>query len=202
MNGEQILLSTAYLPPVEYFSRILNSVSFLLEYNENYNRQTYRNRCRILGPQGILILSVPVTRRGRTKAPVRDVTIDYSKRWQQVHLRAIASCYGRSPFYQFYSDEFIRIIAKEFRFLVDLNEVLLKKCLEILRLDRSFHPSSSFIPPDGTSSNDYRYTISPGNKPGVEQKPYIQVFDQGTFVPDLSIIDLIFNTGPDAGSFL
>jgi len=201
MNGDQILLSTAYLPPAEYFSRILNAESFLIEYDENYNRQTYRSRCRILGPQGILFLSIPVTKGGKTKAPVRDVTIDYSKRWQQVHLRAISSCYGRSPFFQYYSEEFFRIIEKEYRFLVDLNEDLLKKCLEILDIERSFLATSSFKPPEG-SGNDYRYKISPVIDPGVEHKPYIQVFDQGNFVPGLSIIDLIFNTGPDARSYL
>ncbi len=201
MNGDQILLSTAYLPPAEYFSRILNSGSFVVEYNENYNRQTYRNRCRILGPRGIIVLSIPVTKGGKTKAPVKDVNIDYTKRWQKVHIRAIASCYGRSPFFQFYSEELFSIIDKEYRFLVDLNEDLIVKCLEILDIERSFRSTSSFKTPGGPE-NDYRYSISPGKEPGVEQKPYIQVFNQDNFVPGLSIIDLIFNTGPDARSFL
>ena len=88
MQGD-LILSTAYFPPAEYFSLINNADAVIIEQEENYIKQTYRNRCRILSSNGILILSVPVIKGRNIKAHVKDVTIDYSKRWQQVHLRAL-----------------------------------------------------------------------------------------------------------------
>ncbi len=84
-----ILLSTAYFPPAEYFSLIKNTDTVLIEQEENYIKQTYRNRCKILASNGILVLSVPVMKGSPGKGPIKEVTIDYSKRWQQVHIRAI-----------------------------------------------------------------------------------------------------------------
>jgi len=124
MPGE-ILLSTAYFPTAEYFSLIKNADAVFIERHENYIKQTYRNRCNILTSNGVLSLSVPVMKGPALKAPVKDIEIDYSKRWQQVHLRAIASAYSRSPYFQFYSEPLGKTLMKYNEFLIDLNEELL-----------------------------------------------------------------------------
>lgn len=198
---DQVLLSTAYFPPVEYFSLIKNSGKILIEKQENYPRRTYRNRCRILASGGVLDLSVPVSRGGKSKALTRDVTIDYTKRWQQVHTRALLSAYNRSPFFEYYFDFFDSSLQKKFRFLLDLNTDILLKCLEILKINVPVEYTGSFIR-IGDFTNDFRFSIMPGNKPDSKQKPYTQVFNGGVFIPGLSIIDLIFNTGPDAYDYL
>src|SRR5665647_2083301 len=118
MPGE-ILLSTAYFPTAEYFSLIKNADTVYIEREENYIKQTYRNRCKILSSNGILNLSVPVMKGPILKAPVKDIEIDYSKRWQHIHLRAITSAYNRSPYFQFYSEHLERIMLKSHRFLLD-----------------------------------------------------------------------------------
>jgi len=197
----KLLLSTAYLPPAFYFSLIQDAETVSIEREENYIKQTFRNRCRILSANGILNLSVPVTRGDRLKMPVKDIRIDWSKRWQQVHLGAITSAYGRSPFFLFYAENLLSIIRKKHRFLIDLNHELLMECLTILNINKCINYTSSFEPPVH-DPGDYRYSISPGKGPGFPSVPYIQVFGKGGFVPGLSIIDLIFNLGPDAATYL
>lgn len=197
----KLLLSTAYLPPVEYFSLISNSGKILIELEESYIKQTYRNRCMILASDGTIRLTVPVMKDGRKDAPVKDVTIDYSKRWQQVHLRAMRSSYNSSPWFQFYFERFENCILKNHKFLIDLNSGLLMVCLEILKLERKVSFTKRYEP-ESDGDNDYRYRITPKMDSGFYYKPYPQVFNRGVFVPGLSIADLIFNTGPDAADYL
>lgn len=197
---EEILLSTAYFPPAIYFSLIRNSDKVFIELEENYVRQTYRNRCIILTSAGIMSLSVPVMKGNVIKAKVRDIRIDYSKRWQQVHLRALTSAYSRSPYFQFYSEPIINIIHKKLSFLIDLNNELLLQFLGFLDMDKCIDYTSSFLPDTGLP-NDYRYLISPGKHPDIILRQYIQVFGD-KFVPGLSILDLIFNLGPEAADYM
>jgi len=197
---EEILLSTAYFPPAIYFSLIRNSDKVFIEQEENYVRQTYRNRCRILTSGGILNLSVPVLKGNVLKSKVKDIRIDYSKRWQQVHLRALTSAYSRSPFFQFYSEHIINIIQKKHSFLIDLNTELLLQCLGLINMDKCINYTSSYLP-DAGLSNDYRYRIAPGKHPETTSRQYIQVFGD-KFVPGLSILDLIFNLGPETADYL
>lgn len=200
MSGE-ILLSTAYFPPAEYFSLIKSSGTLLIEQEENYKKQTYRNRCKILASGGILVLTVPVMKGTLTKAPIKDITIDYSKRWQQVHLRALSSSYSRSPYFQFYFEHVEKILLSNHKFLMDLNDELLFKCLEIININKCISHTYSFKP-EGSSEQDFRYSISPKRISGYHCVPYIQVFGENGFVPGLSILDLIFNMGPESSVYL
>jgi len=201
MPGE-ILLSTAYFPTAEYFSLIKNAETVFIEREENYIKQTYRNRCKILTSNGTLNLSVPVMKGSAIKAPVKDIEIDYSKRWQQVHLGAITSAYNRSPYLQFYSEYLGKILLKSHRFLIDLNDDLLCMCLEFLNIDKCILYTSTFQPDMGLPS-DFRYRLSPKKKgPGFTSRPYIQVFGDSGFVPGLSILDLIFNMGPESEGYI
>ena len=197
----KLLLSTAYLPPAFYFRLIRDAETIFIEGEENYIKQTYRNRCRILSTGGVLNLTVPVTKGGKLKIKVKDIRIDWSKRWQQVHLGAITSAYGRSPFFMYYSDYLFSIIKKKHGFLLDLNHELLMECLRILSIEKFINYTSSFEAP-GTDPGDQRYSISPSNGPELSSPPYIQVFGNEGFVPGLSILDLIFNLGPDASGYL
>lgn len=196
-----LLLSTAYFPPSSYFTLIRNADRIFIEQEENYPRQTFRNRCSILASGGVMDLSVPVSKEGRIKIPTRDVTIDYSKRWQQVHLRALISAYNRSPYFQYYFESLEQVLLKNHKFLLDLNNELLLKCMEIINIIKPVLLTSSFAPVL-EDENDYRYKIKPGTESLIRTKPYIQVFGNNSFVPGLSILDLIFNTGPEAADYL
>ncbi len=197
----KILLSTAYFPPPEYFSRIKWADNVVIEHEENYVKQTYRNRCRILTSNGIMTLSVPVMKGSLLKTKVKDVTIDYSKRWQQIHLRALTSSYGKSPFLQFYIEDIEKILMKSQKFLLDLNNDLLEECLKMMKINKCISHTYSFDPVKG-NDNDYRNKISPKVNSEYVSRPYIQVFSPGRFITGLSILDLIFNLGPGSAGYL
>jgi hypothetical protein len=201
MSG-RILISTAYLPPIEYFSLIQDADEVLVEREENYLKQTYRNRCYIISANGPHPLSVPVFLGSIHKTPVKEIRIDYSKRWQQVHLRAVIASYSASPFFEFYFEEIENCIMKNHEFLMDLNTELTELILEILGIKKSISCTSSFIPP-GSVDNDFRYSISPKKKSDFTAKKYTQVFNHGSgFISPMSIIDLIFNMGPESICYL
>ena len=199
--ADKLLLSTAYLPPASYFRLIRDAEKVFIEQEENYLKQTYRNRCLLLSSNGVLGLTVPVIKGDRLKAPVKDIRIDYSKRWQQVHTGAITAAYGRSPYFLYYSESIFSILHKKTIFLIDLNHELLQECLDILGINKCISYTSSYEPA-GLKPWDYRYSISPKKEQLFSSKPYIQVFAEAGFVPGLSIIDLIFNLGPDAVTYL
>lgn len=195
----EVLLSTAYFPPAEYFSLVAASRKAIIEKHENYLKQTYRNRCVILGANGSLPLVVPVLRGSFHKTPLADLKIDNGRRWRDLHLRGIRAAYAAAPFFEYYSDAIERVISSPFTFLLDLNTQALRVVCEILDLTAEIEYSSEFTPP-GILNNDYRYVISPkwpSGETGYSCKPYTQVFgDKYGFTGHLSILDMLFNNGP------
>jgi hypothetical protein len=197
-----VYLSTAYLPPSEYFAAIADYDEVLIEREENYLKQSYRNRCYILSSNGIQLLSVPVLAGNLHKTPVRDLRIDYSKRWQQVHLGAIKSAYGSSPFFLYYFETIQTIILENHLYILDLNMKLLMAILRLIRLDKKISFTDKFKPPVG-ESDDLRYRISPKKSSLYKPGKYQQVFNQnisGSW--KLSIIDILFNAGPETKVYL
>jgi len=198
----KVLVSTAYLPPVEYISLFSGTDQILIESEENYLKQSYRNRCYILSAHGPQILTVPVFLGSLHKTHIKDIRIDYSKRWQQVHLGALTASYNASPYFQFYFSEFEKIISAKNNFLIDLNTKLTEAILKMLRMKIEVAFTAEYQA-EGSAENDYRYKISPKKESSYTCKKYLQVFDSGEgFVNRLSIVDLIFNTGPEAASYL
>ena len=201
MTGK-ILVSTAYLPPVEYFSLIAQADEVSVEREENYLKQSFRNRCYILSVHGPQLLSVPVYLGSQHKTPLKEIRIDYSKRWQQVHLRAISASYSASPYFQFYFENIEKIIKKNVEFLIDLNLELTESVLKMLKIKTKLTYSTNFKPVS-EDENDFRYKISPKKETQFFVREYIQVFNSDNkFVHGLSIIDLIFNMGPEASGYL
>jgi hypothetical protein len=197
MEGK-ILISTAYLAPVEYFSLIIQADKIFIEREENYLKQTYRNRCYILSAHGPQLLSVPVYLGSLHKTPVKDIRIDYSKRWQQVHLRAITASYSASPYFEFYFEIIEKIILKNYDFLLDLNFALTEAVINILKIGKTLSYTTDFEPEAG-KSYDFRYKISPKVDSHYKSKDYIKVFKPvSESATQLSIIDLILNMGPDS----
>lgn len=198
----KILISTAYLPPVEYFSLVSGADEIIIEKEENYLKQTFRNRCYILSANGPQLLSVPVYLGSSHKTLIKDIRIDYSKRWQQVHLRAMKASYNSSPYFEFYFEKIEKVISDNFEYLLDLNTGLTEIIQEILNIERRLSYTTSFEPADN-NAYDFRYRITPKKQSSFAEKKYLQVFDTSVgFVPSLSIIDLIFNTGPEACGYL
>ncbi len=203
--AEEILLSTAYFPPAEYMSLIARSSGVLIEREENYHKQTWRNRCIIMSANGPLPLVVPVLRGSFHKTAIKDLKIDYSKRWRELHLRGIASAYAAAPYFEYYIDLISGVVLKTHTFLLDLNNDALEAVCRAAGINVPLGCTDTFEP-EGTRVNDYRYKITPKKPamiPGYIYLPYTQVFnDNQGFVPGLSIIDMLLNNGPGTKALL
>lgn len=204
MTG-RVLLSAAYFPPAEYFSLIARSGDVVIEKHENYLKQTYRNRCLIMGPNGPLQLTVPVLRGSFHKTPLRDLRIDNGRRWQELHLRSITSAYAAAPFFEYYYDVIESVISGRYEFLLDLNDRALRSMCDAARLDVRISFTDEYIE-EGTAEEDYRYGITPKRAvsvPGYKTVPYTQVFsDRHGFSARMSIIDILLNNGPGTRALL
>ncbi len=199
----KILLSSAYFGTIQYFTKFLLTGTIEIEYHENFIKQTYRNRCTIAGANGPLSLTVPVLRGSFHKTSINELKIDYNKRWQDVHWRAIESGYRSAPFFDFYEEEIKPFFAKKTKFLIDFNNELTNAILKILSIDTPIVNTETYNRIDKMDNViDYRESIRP--KRNIPDKdfqsyPYHQVFEEKLgFIENLSILDLIFNSGPEA----
>ena len=199
----QLLLSTAYFPPVSYFIHLAQNGPAIIEIMETFPRQTYRNRCEILTSSGKLNLVVPVSKPDGNYTITRDIQISYREKWNRHHWKSIQTAYRSSPYFNYYADIFHPLFLSEENSLIDHNQHILRIILKLLDLDISPVYSQEYLKnTDGIL--DLREEISPKRRqrvPGI--KRYQQVFSHKSgFVEDLSILDLIFNLGPEATDYL
>jgi len=200
------ILSIAYLGSVRYFSKLLLHDSIVIEKHENYSRQTYRNRCEIYGANGRMTLSIPIKKGDEHKTLIKDVRIEYDKRWQHIHWKSIESAYRSSPFYEFIFDDLIPFYRKKEKFLFDFNYGLLTTVLNLMEMPVEINFSDEYIS-EPAQSSDYRDTIHPKKTDRSDNQfdpeNYNQVFgDKHGFQANLSILDLLFNEGPNAVDIL
>jgi hypothetical protein len=190
------------MPPAGYLSLLSRARTALVEKEENYIKQTYRNRCEIITANGTLTLTVPVLQGSFHKTAIKECRIDYTKRWPQVHLRAISAAYRAAPYFDFYYNEIEKIITKQPLFLLDLNHALLAFLVSAMKITVAIQYTDSFTPARN-APGDYRYRITPKAAPFLPAAPYNQVFPaEQRYAANLSSIDLLFNTGPDAIHYL
>ena len=204
--NQGILLSTTYLGPIQYFSKVLKYDKVFIEAHENFIKQTYRNRCVIYAANGELTLSIPVTKTNK-KELIKDLKIDYSTNWQKLHWKSIESAYRSSPFFEYYMDELITFYNSKYEYLLDFNIEIQNVILEQLELETKISLTKTYcFEDDLTNMDDFRQKIDPKKK--IEDKNFLspeynQVFvDKHGFKPNLSIIDLLFNEGPNAINLL
>lgn len=204
---EKLLLSTAYFPPVQYLSKIKMYDEIYIEQYENFGKQSYRNRCEIMSANGIIPLSVPVE-KANSKTLIRDIKIVYPVNWQKLHFRGIESAYKNSPYYEYYIDDLMPFFEKKEIFLRDLNSAILDTILGFLKLHKTINFTEDYIRESTPGYKDVRNTIHPKTArqqpdPDFTIIPYRQTFsDRFPFHPNLSVLDLLFNTGPEAGKYI
>lgn len=207
-----VLFELQYNPPAAFFAELLGADSLLLETQEHYRKQTYRNRCLILTAQGVQALTVPVVDGNRSeKVLTSAIEIDYRQNWVHRHWRTLQTAYGSTPYFEYYADYLHDIYVQKPRLLFELNLSLLQFHLRCLRLRLPVAFTTDYTSPTPSvavnpSVRDRRDWLTPKepNPAGPDRtsvRPYSQTFGKD-FVPGLSILDLLFMQGPAAGSFL
>lgn len=209
-NPKSIILEIQYFAPVQYYCKLLSYDKVIIEDSEHYSKGSFRNRCIIAMSNGIHSLSIPLASGKNQQADIRKVRPDNSQPWQKNHYRSIKTAYGSAPYFEHYEDKLIRLFEKRYEFLFDL-------CLDV----QSEICSLLKIKPDLSFSNEYKKSYTEGNitdfrnkigpkhcfelnsDPDFYPTRYAQVFEEkNSFLPNLSILDLLLCTGPEARYFL
>lgn len=195
-----ILLPLFYLPPVEWFSKLINcDQQVILEAHENFPKQTFRNRANIYGANGKLSLIIPV--RHTAKRLFKETEISYSENWQSLHYKSVKTAYQSSPYFEFYEDRLIKIFERKEKFLFDFNLHALQIIMDIMKVEKSFTFTETFQ--KEVVMADLRDHFSTKKNAEYTYPEYYQVFsDKMGFLTNLSIIDLICNKGPESLTYI
>lgn len=200
----ECLIEAHFLPSLEYFCALQRFDKIILEKHEHYTKQSYRNRCYILTSQGRERLTIPVVAT-HVKVLITDVQIDYSTRWQNNMLRTLESAYAKAPYYEHYIDDLKKEILSGHQYLYDLNLKLLSMCLQWLKWDPEVSESVSYERNTPVHINDLRDQVLAKKDFGAREfyhpLAYRQVFGSN-FASNLSLVDLVFCTGPDAPALI
>jgi|TARA_B110000238_G_scaffold124623_1_gene134747 hypothetical protein len=195
--SKNYLLPTAYLAPLSYYALIIKSPNSIIEQYEHFKKQTIRNRCSIYSSNGSLVLSVPKVRKSSSKTLIKDIQICYTEPWQKIHWNAIQSSYNSSPFFEYYMDEIFVIYNTKEKYLIDLNIKTHQLILKFLQIDSKINLSNNYN--SQTELEDFRDK----KFQSINNPVYDQVFSiKKGFTPNLSIIDLVFNLGPESNNYL
>ena len=191
----KVLLPSSYFGPIEYYAFLCKYSNIYVEVQENFIKQTIRNRCYIMSANGKLRLTVPVNKTNQTK--INNIKICYKQNWIKNHWYSIKSSYGSSPYFLFYENEIVKILQKREKYLFDLNNSLQNKIFEILDINPLITFTKNY-----NHENDM-YDLRNHSFLHNKTKPYNQVFmNKLNFIPNLSILDLIFNLGPQSTKYL
>jgi hypothetical protein len=203
---QKLLLPCLYLGPIHYYSKLASAETAIIELDEHFPKQTYRNRAVIFDSNGSLKLIIPLKKHPE-KTPFRDIRISYDAPWQDLHWKSLESAYRSSPFFEYYEHEFAPFYTgSTYQFLFEYNLAIQEVVLKLLKLKPNIVFSKSYEK-EVAGTTDFRNRISPKTKvsddPDFRIRAYPQVFEpKYGFLPNLSIADLLFNEGPEARSYL
>ena len=197
----KVLLSTTYFGPVQWYQKLHRAETVDIEQWESFQKQTYRNRCEIATTQGIQALTVPIIRG--TSPLIKDIKISDHGNWRHLHWNAIKSAYGESPFFDYYQDDIRPFFEKRWDYLLDFNEAIRETMCELVDIKPKVDYTTAY---QQAAIADYREGINPKHPapdPDFTPKPYYQVYAQKHgFLPNLSILDLLMNMGPESIFYL
>lgn len=198
------IIELQYFPSVSFFAVLQQFDKVLIEQHDNYQKRTYRNRCHIASANGLLRLSVPLEKGKNSQLNVREVKIANDYNWQTQHWQTIQSAYGNAPYFEYYKDEILPIFQQEYTFLFDLNLALLDVIRDLLIHEMPYQLTDSYEQKNDTFT-DFRNQFTPKfhSNQEIKPKPHTQLFlDKNGFIPNLSILDLLFCKGPESLLYL
>lgn len=198
-----MIVQPTLFSPIVQFVVLANAERIIFELEDNYQKQTYRNRYMIYGANGKQVLTVPVIHSHKgVKIKTKDVKIDHRTDWHKLHVRSLQSAYRSSPFYEFYEDEILSVFFKKQKYLIDLNLDTFEVVCEAFQAEFQFEKTKEYQI-NTKNEEDYRSLAIAKTKQIFPLQKYTQVFDDKYgFLPNLSILDLIFNEGPNALMYL
>ena len=193
----ECLLPISYLGPVAYYSVILQSEQIFIETKEHFIKQSFRNRCTIMGANGTQTLTIPKERKSSDKTLISDISISNQDNWQKLHWQSIVSAYNSSPFFEYYKDDLLSFYNTKHNTLFDFNLKLSKTILELMQVEKKLNFTSKFQKEfNGLDFRSSKFILK-------NQEEYQQVFcEKYSFIPNLSILDVLFNLGPETTSYL
>lgn len=201
-----VLIETQFLPPVSAFTYFAGADTLFIEVHENYQKRSYRNRCNILSSSGVMPVSIPLQKGKNNQCNIREVKIAYDQPWHITLIKRIQSAYGKSPYFEHYFESLYLIFKKKPVFLIDLNMECMVFLIHALQWEVSMDFTKTYDGKCDKKTCDLRNQFSPlGNGLALwpEKLKYTQVFENKFgFTPRLSILDMVFNMGPETGILL
>ena len=198
------LFIPTYFSPISQYSEIVKSNSVVFEMEDNFQKQSYRNRCYIYNSNGKQLLNIPVKDKYKgssQRKKTKDLLVDNDALWQDHHLKSLQTAYRTSPFYEFYEDDLLSIFTKKYTFIQDVNIDTFLFISDALQISQQYSKTGEYIVK--TTEKDLRELADVKKQPQKSVDNYVQMFDDNHgFIPDLSILDLLFMEGPNAISFL
>ena len=191
------LLPTAYFGPISYYAILLQYPNCNIELHEHFIKQSIRNRCDIYGANGKLRLTIPKQRKGSDKTIIKEIHISNKQNWQKEHWNAIVSAYNSSPYFEYYKDGLQPLFEEKEEYLTSFNNKLQIVILSILQEEKKVNTTTEYLHQGNFSDlRNYNWKIE-------KQEKYDQVFmEKQGFIPNLSILDLLFNLGPESADYL
>ena len=222
------LLSTTYFGPIQWYQKLYRYDQVLIEQHESFPKQTYRNRCLIATTQGVQALTVPVEHRSMDNGQwtmddgqytIKNIRLSDHGNWRHLHWQALQSAYGDSPFFEYYADDLRPFFEPQWEYLLDFNEAIRAKMCELIDIQPHVAYTTEYQPETSnfklqtsnfklqtSNSKDFRTAINPkhpAEDPDFQPRRYYQVYEQKHgFLPNLSILDLLFNMGPESIFYL
>ena len=205
-----VLLSTTYFGPIQWYQKLYRADEAWIEQHEHFIKQTYRSRCIIATTQGTQALSIPIEHpmcnvqcSTFNVQRIKDIRISDHGNWRHLHWNALQSAYGESPFFEYYEDDLRPFFEKRWTFLFDFNEAIREKLCELLDISPVVRFTEKYV---SDYASDYREAINPKHPapdPDFQPRRYYQVYEaKHGFLPNLSIVDLLFNMGPESVFYL
>ena len=198
------LFIPTYFAPISQYSEIIQSDSILFEVEDNFQKQSYRNRCYIYNSNGKQLLNIPVKEKKENSSlrkKTKYMLVDNDSQWQEHHLKSLQSAYRSSPFYEFYEDDLLAIFTKKYSYLQDVNIDTHLFITDALQVNQQFSKTKEYLIKGDES--DYRYLADIKKQPKKPLDKYIQMFEnKHGYIDNLSILDLLFMEGPNAISYL